>query len=109
MFQRINTDPWQKGSLYTGKKIISNVHEKILSNFFTDIVGPANVDGMETCPSPSYKYSTSCCCGGNCCWGNCRWSTPPQDCIQGIPNAKWVYDAVAGYFKVMTLGPFPLD
>ena len=70
---------------------------------FTDIRGTADIDGMETCPSPSYKYQTSCCCGNGCCWDDCSWSPPPQNCTQRIPNSKWVYDIVDSRFKVMKL------
>ena len=52
------------------------------------ITGPKDVGGK--CPSPSYKYLDFCCCGGACCWDNCRWDDPPADCIEGVPNAKWV-------------------
>ena len=39
MFQRINADPWQKVSYYTGKKVISIVHT--LSNIHMHIDGLA--------------------------------------------------------------------
>ena len=54
------------------------------------IKGPKDVGGK--CPSPSYAYGNVCCCGAACCWDKCKWDEPPQDCIEGVPNAKWVKD-----------------
>ena len=54
------------------------------------ITGLKDVGGK--CPSPSYAYGNVCCCGAACCWDKCKWDEPPHDCIEGVPNAKWVKD-----------------
>ena len=55
----------------------------------TPLIGSFDVGGL--CPSPTYKYTEggvdNCCCDNGCCWSNCGFSTPPIDCIQGIPDS----------------------
>ena len=53
------------------------------------IRGPENNGGF--CPSPSYEWNHQCCCGGGCCWDQCDYSSPPTNCLDGIPNAQWNY------------------
>ena len=62
----------------------------------TLLVGPQDVDG--SCPSPTHKYRNNCCCQHGCCWGNCRKRNPPQNCLDGVPNSRWIKDNEKGYY-----------
>ena len=54
----------------------------------TLLIGPKDVGG--NCPSPSYKWRNNCCCANGCCWKDCDKKTPPQSCLNGVPNSQWV-------------------
>ena len=54
----------------------------------TFLDGPKNVGG--SCPSPTHKYRNHCCCESGCCWEGCNKKTPPQSCLNGVPNSQWV-------------------
>ena len=64
--------------------------------------GPADIG--RDCPNPSYPYVyagiTDCCCSDGCCWNGCSWSTPPADCLEGIPSSQWIYNKQAGNYHV---------
>ena len=68
--------------------------------------GPSDVGGQ--CPSPSYKYVhagvENCCCANGCCWIECSLSTPPQECLQNLPNSHWLYSEDLGYFQAFQTG-----
>ena len=69
------------------------------------INGPAEIVGIVgDCPHPSYQLTWQgtvyCCCDSGCCWDDCSWSTPPADCIEGIPNSQWIYNKQAGSYHV---------
>ena len=70
----------------------------------TPLIGPSDVGGQ--CPSPTYKYTEAgvenCCCDNGCCWSDCGFSTPPVDCIQGIPDSVWIYSQELGFSKAFT-------
>ena len=70
----------------------------------TPMKGPSDVGGQ--CPSPTYKYTEggvdNCCCDNGCCWSKCGFSTPPVDCIQGIPDSLWIYSQELGFSKAFT-------
>ena len=75
--------------------------------------GPSSI-GATTCPSPSKKYNpvgshwVYCCCGNGCCWDSCNWSSPPQDCLKGVPNTQWVWnDEIERFQAVRTLSDVP--
>ena len=65
--------------------------------------GPSDTGGV--CPSPTYQYSEGgedfCCCESNCCWSRCTKSSPPVNCIQGIPNSQWIFNNQLGYFQAV--------
>ena len=54
----------------------------------TYLDGPKDV-GF-SCPSPTYPYNDHCCCENGCCWKDCKKKTPPQSCLNGVPNSQWV-------------------
>ena len=59
---------------------------------------PPRWDGF--CPSPSYISSNKyCCCAAKCCWDRCILDQPPDDCLQAVPNAKWVLNCELGYYQ----------
>ena len=88
------------------------------------IVGPSDVGGF--CPGSTYFYpgglggKNNCCChdlGGTvlvgCCWDNCRLTRnsymPPQQCLSGVPGAKWKYNGKLGYYQaVISNGMFDI-
>ena len=51
------------------------------------------------CPSPTDFWNNQCCCGAACCWDQCDWSLPPTDCLQGVPNSKWIFNSNLGYYQ----------
>jgi len=54
------------------------------------------------CPDPTYRRrlrSMKCCCGNGCCWDQCDWSSPPSNCLQEVPNSKWIYNSSLGYYQ----------
>ena len=56
----------------------------------TFLDGPKEVGG--SCPKSSYKYNNHCCCDFGCCWEICNKETPPQSCLDGVPNSQWVFN-----------------
>merc|ERR1712122_416307 len=70
----------------------------------TRVNGPKDVGLEGECPKPSYKYEQGCCCGDYCCWDKCRWKDPPQECLNGIYNGKWVYDSAKDYYYAVSSG-----
>ena len=54
----------------------------------TFLDGPKEVGG--SCPKPTHKYNTHCCCENGCCWEGCNKKTPPKSCLDGVPNSQWV-------------------
>ena len=62
----------------------------------TFLVGQKDVGG--NCPSPTHKYNDQCCCENGCCWGNCRKDNPPQSCLDGVPDSRWIKDNEKGYY-----------
>ena len=46
------------------------------------------------CPSPAVwsNKNKECCCGPDCCWDQCirPKKGPPEHCLQGVQNSKWV-------------------
>ena len=64
-------------------------------------VGPSDVGG--SCPSGSYQYINSCCCGGGCCWDKCGWDAPPQDCLPD--GAKWKLNDNLGWYQAVGAPP----
>ena len=73
----------------------------MFSGELTPINGPSDVGGQ--CPAPTYTYAQGekefCCCADGCCWTRCLMSTPPSDCLQGIPNSQWIYSEELGYYQ----------
>ena len=73
----------------------------IVNTVMVLIIGPSDVGGE--CPTPSYKYGHGgkdfCCCGNACCFHDCKWSPPPENCLQGVPSAKWIYNQDLGYYQ----------
>ena len=73
---------------------------------YHQIFGPSDVGGQ--CPMPSYKYREEgidyCCCGSGCCWNRCTRKTPPDDCLQNIPNSQWIYTEDHDYFQAFQSG-----
>ena len=65
----------------------------------TFLVGVNDVGGK--CPSPTYKYNNECCCANACCWNNCRRIDPPKSCLNGVPNAQWVYNREKQYYQAV--------
>merc|ERR1719414_1184146 len=65
----------------------------------TLISGPQDVGGK--CPSSIQTYQETCCCGNSCCWDNCRWDNPPDDCLNTIPNSKWIWNEELGYYQAV--------
>ena len=63
--------------------------------------GPSDVGGQCTAPSLIYREGgvDYCCCGNACCWDRCTYSTPPQECLQNVPNSQWIYSEDLGYFQ----------
>ena len=42
-----------------------------------------------------------CCCydEAGCCWDECPAESPPNNCIEGVPNSKWEYNDTLGYHQ----------
>ena len=62
-------------------------------------------DSSGECPSPA-RWSTKnkeCCCRPSCCFDKCteygQWSIPPEDCLQGVQNSKWIFNNNLGYYQ----------
>ena len=62
-------------------------------------------DSSGECPSPA-RWSTKnkeCCCRPSCCFDKCteygQWSIPPEDCLEGVQNSKWVFNDSLGYYQ----------
>ena len=65
------------------------------------------------CPNTTFEYSEygnppTCCCSIECCLDHCTLEEPPEDCIKGIPNTKWIYSEKLGwYYAVRLIIPDP--
>ena len=55
--------------------------------------------GGSSCPTDGGLYGNTCCCGAACCWDNCRWSSPPTNCLQGVPNSKWIWNSNRDWYQ----------
>ena len=64
----------------------------------TFLDGPKDFDG--TCPTGHgrHQWGQHCCCKHGCCFYDCRSSNPPQSCLKGIPNTRWVKNKKKGNY-----------
>ena len=53
-------------------------------------------------------WNNQCCCGGSggCCWDQCDWSTPPTNCLDGIPSAQWILIQEEGFYAAFIPGEY---
>ena len=53
-----------------------------------------------TCPTGHgrYQIQQTCVCNKYCFFSNCPLSNPPQSCLKGIPNARWVKNEKKGNY-----------
>ena len=65
------------------------------------MIGPGDVGG--TCPSPTDLWKNQCCCEADCCWDQCELSSPPTNCLQEVPNSKWIFNKNLGYHQAFKL------
>ena len=49
--------------------------------------------------SPTYLWNKQCCCEADCCWDHCDLATPPEKCLQGVQNSKWIFNNNLGYYQ----------
>ena len=81
---------------------------KLTFHLFSDIdkllSGPSDAGGV--CPAPAYQYREGgedfCCCEHSCCWRKCAKSSPPVDCLQEIPNSRWIFNDQLGYYQAFS-------
>ena len=65
------------------------------------------------CPNTTFEYSkgentSTCCCSDDCCLDHCELAAPPEDCLKGIPNSKWIYsEKLEWYYAVRLIIPDP--
>ena len=62
------------------------------------LFGPNDVVN-NICPTKTSLWNGGCCCGTDCCWDRCDWQTPPPDCIEDVPDSKWVFNDKLGYYQ----------
>ena len=68
------------------------------------LLGPS-YDSSGECPSPARwsNKNKQCCCRPSCCWDQCeahgQWLSPPEDCLEGVQNSKWVFNDSLGYYQ----------
>ena len=84
------------------RKLLKNILNVIYSSGTGKLLsGPSDAGGV--CPAPAYKYGEAgedfCCCESGCCWNKCTFSSPPVNCLQGIPNTQWNFNGQLGYFQ----------
>ena len=48
------------------------------------------------CPSGSYNYDSTCCCGQKCCWSYCQWDPPPDSCFGNLKDLFWIRNPSSG-------------
>ena len=70
-------------------------------NFLGNVFPLSASDVGDQCPKPLFHYGDSCCCQANCCLDNCTISTPPNECLQNIPNSEWIFLKQLGYFRAV--------
>ena len=70
-------------------------------NFLGNVFPLSASDVGDQCPKPLFHYGDSCCCQANCCLDNCTISTPPNECLQNIPNSEWIFLKQLGYFRAI--------
>ena len=66
------------------------------------MIGAKDVGFNGKCPSPTSKYSDTCCCGNGCCWKRCNWENPPDDCLSGLYKGQWLFDPSKGYYYAVS-------
>ena len=80
------------------------------SQGLTILTGPPDVGG--SCPYTTYQEDIHCCCKfssmsttgtpkTDCCWSKCTRETPPENCLEEVPNSQWVYHVRLGYYIAM--------
>ena len=66
--------------------------------------GPSDAGGV--CPAPAYKYGEGgkdfCCCENSCCWIGCFKASPPVNCLQELPNGRWIFNDQLGYYEAFS-------
>jgi hypothetical protein len=89
-------------------RCINLILYKLTFHLFSDIdkllSGPSDAGGV--CPEPAYQYREGgedfCCCEHSCCWRRCAKSSPPVDCLQEIPNSRWIFNDQLGYYQAFS-------
>ena len=83
------------------KKILNAIYFSGIGKLLS---GPSDAGGV--CPAPSYQYREGgedfCCCEHSCCWRRCAKSSPPVNCLQEIPNSRWIFNDQLGYYQAFS-------